>query len=95
MSAQELCSVVLITSLWTIGELKGTSHTYRALFEPCLVNAAMFTVAGPWSYFLTSSLYSNEKSTTVLAQIPLNRKLDQIAIPQGSLVIAYSDRFQV
>ena len=42
------------------GELKGTSHTYRALFEPCLVNTAMFSVAGPWSYFLTSSLYSND-----------------------------------
>ena len=42
------------------GELKGTAHTYRALFEPCLVNAAMFTVAGPWSCFFTSSLYSND-----------------------------------
>ena len=39
---------------------KGTPHTYCALFEPGLVNTVMFTVAGPWSYFLKSSLYSND-----------------------------------
>ena len=51
-------------SLWVfckskIGKLKAPRTLillFLYYFEPCLVNTAMFSVAGPWSYFPASSL---------------------------------------